>query len=70
MVVVLYIPDVFGELQCSHCLSNGYEGCAVSPSAVEPCSKKHQRKGPMNCMIAKITNSSGPYFISYYNSII
>ncbi|XP_060578062.1 uncharacterized protein LOC132735162 [Ruditapes philippinarum] len=58
-VLSTVLKDVFGELQCSHCLSNGKEGCAVTPSPAEPCSKYRQRKGPMNCMIAKITNSSG-----------
>lgn len=66
---MIHISDVFGELTCFRCISNGYHDCVIKPPPAEPCSKYFQRKGHMNCIIAKISITSGSCSFFYFTNI-
>ena len=65
-VTFFFISDVLGELECSQCLSDEVEDCAINPPPAKPCQEFQKKKGPVNCMIAKKTNTSGIKLRKFY----
>jgi hypothetical protein len=58
--VLTLISDVLGALECSQCVSDEFEDCAINPPPAKPCNAyQANQKGPVNCMKAKKTNTSG-----------
>ncbi|XP_060578066.1 uncharacterized protein LOC132735165 [Ruditapes philippinarum] len=64
-VLTTILKDVLGALECSQCVSDELEDCAINPPPAKPCNAyQANQKGPVNCMKAKKTNTSG-YLIQF-----
>lgn len=50
-------------LECSQCVSDPSGDCAKHPPPATPCNSLEQKRGPVNCMVAKKKNASG---LSFY----
>ena len=55
----IFILNVLGELECSQCLSDEVDDCAINPPPAKQCQEFQKKKGPVNYMFAKKTSTSG-----------